>query len=123
MVEFDSSPGSLDYFENSPSTPVSYVWSFGARFNLNDVYTIGISEAITYPTISLFPNPSRNVIFLNGLEYPAYDLLIYDIAGQLVLSKHHQTTNSINISELSNGAYLLNVIQGQQHYQLKLIVQ
>jgi uncharacterized delta-60 repeat protein len=70
---------------------------------LKDVNTsIPSSLNATYTAeISLFPNPARDVVFINGLL--AEDFVVVDALGRKVLQSSN--TNTINISQLPVGTY------------------
>ncbi len=60
--------------------------------------------------ISIFPNPAKDFITILGLDRNAKNnIKIYDNKGALVISLVNFNDNKINISNLSNGAYLLRI--------------
>lgn len=67
--------------------------------------------------ISVFPNPTHGKFRIEGLE--AIEVQIYNALGQLV--KTIQGSNEINISNLPNGLYLLEII-GQNGVATKQII-
>lgn len=68
--------------------------------------------------INLFPNPSNNLlsIDLTSLNEPVVQIMIYDFKGNLVINLNNITsskTNTIDISELAQGNYVLNVFSNK----------
>ena len=75
--------------------------------------------------LSIFPNPSKNDFTLNNANQLALSKAkLFDLSGKLLLSQNieNTATNSINISNLSSGLYLISVedTYGNQ-YQTKLV--
>ena len=58
----------------------------------------------TISNLSIYPNPVKNVLNIEG-SYISVDII--DVSGKVVLSS--EATKNINVSELSNGVYLLNI--------------
>lgn len=77
-----------------------------------DQHIVGISAQDIPHTFSIFPNPAQNVVNINieNGEKNISSAEIYDLVGkkQLGLSLN-QGTNSINISSLSSGTYILKL--------------
>jgi hypothetical protein len=64
---------------------------------------IGIKSYESYIMVS--PNPANNVVNITGMDIA--NVKIFNNIGQLVLNQHN--TNTINVSELQNGIYLLSI--------------
>jgi predicted outer membrane repeat protein len=61
----------------------------------------------TNSVLHIFPNPVSDFININYLQ-PNSTVSIYDMMGKLVYY-NHITTNQINVSEFTNGVYLLKI--------------
>jgi hypothetical protein len=59
--------------------------------------------------LSLTPNPSSDYLFLNT-DLSEFVIEIYDFLGKKV--HFSENTNRINIKDLANGMYLLNIKSG-----------
>ncbi len=75
----------------------------------------------TLHSITIFPNPSENIIFINGLnENIPTTVVIQNLLGKTILVA---TGNTINIESLSEGSYLMIIEQNQkkaiQHFLKK----
>ncbi|MGI6718295.1 MAG: T9SS type A sorting domain-containing protein [Bacteroidales bacterium] len=70
--------------------------------------------------ITLYPNPAKNVVSIDGVS--VQKVLIYNNLGQLV--QEFSNTNQINISNLNQGVYFLNIIDiNNNNYNQKLMVE
>jgi hypothetical protein len=74
------------------------------------------------PNLSLFPNPTSDILHLNGLQNQAL-VTIYDVAGKLVLQVEvdKNSNNSINTASLAPGFYHCRIQQNNQTAELSFI--
>ncbi|MAB30154.1 MAG: hypothetical protein CMP78_00950, partial [Formosa sp.] len=68
--------------------------------------------------ISIYPNPTKDFIYLKG-NNNNLRVMIYDITGKIVFKK--LVTNTIDISNLNNGMYLLHISMGLETSIIKII--
>ena len=59
--------------------------------------------------ISIYPNPTSDIVFIEG-NYSQLKVVVYDILGKQVINK--SITNSIDISQLEKGVYILQLSDG-----------
>ena len=59
--------------------------------------------------ISIYPNPSSDTVYIDG-NYTQLKVVVYDILGKQVMNK--SITNSIDISQLEKGVYILQLSDG-----------
>ena len=69
--------------------------------------------------IVIGPNPATNTISISNIESEKYSVEIFDMIGNSILKVSNQST--IDISFLASGIYLVNVQQGNQSQNQKLI--
>ena len=82
--------------------------------------TLGISEE-TVKTFLIYPNPTMDVInFLNNENYTIEKITITDITGKKVY-EHDGNNSQINIQNINQGMYFLNVFSEGKIYPLKFI--
>ena len=70
------------------------------------------------------PNPAKDVINIGGVNGDS-NLFIFDMLGRLVLKASLNDSSSpiINISNLTQGTYMIQVVSGQDTYYHKLVKQ
>jgi hypothetical protein len=68
--------------------------------------------------IMIYPNPATHSINISGDRI--LEVKMFNNMGQLILNQHN--TNSINISELQNGLYLLSIEVSTKHVIQKKII-
>lgn len=79
------------------------------------------SEGYEKLTASLWPNPVKDEMYIVGIDV-ADRVEVYNMAGQLVLSHDAlNINNSVNLSALSSGAYIVNIISGGKTENMKII--
>jgi polyhydroxybutyrate depolymerase len=86
------------------------LWNF---FNAHTLCnsTIGINEQTIRPTIKIYPNPARTVVYLSISNTDKSEISVRNLLGQEVINTQNQ--HLIDISNLTNGIYTLTIIQGQ----------
>ena len=68
--------------------------------------TLSVEDNIIKTEFSVYPNPFSNNLNISG-QIKVEALKLYNITGQLV--KQNKNSNSINVSELAKGVYMLEV--------------
>ena len=59
--------------------------------------------------ISIYPNPTSDIVYIDG-NYSQLKVVVYDILGKA--SNEKSITNSIDISQLEKGVYILQLSDG-----------
>ncbi len=94
---------------------------------LDDIYVTdhieGIQSREREVQLSVFPNPSRDIITLLVLNFHgSIEVSIYDLLGGLRLQQTlFDSCKSLDISSLPNGAYIMRVNLGDQPFIVKLL--
>ncbi|MFO7879660.1 MAG: choice-of-anchor J domain-containing protein, partial [Bacteroidales bacterium] len=79
------------------------------------------SDAISNENLSIFPNPANNNVTVENAENA--DISIYNMVGQTVVSeKATSNRETINISDLSEGTYIIRIENGNEVNTQKLNV-
>ena len=68
--------------------------------------------------ISIYPNPTSDMVYIEG-NYTQLKVVIYNVLGKEILNE--PITNSINISHLDNGVYILQLSDGVKLSTRKII--
>ena len=82
-----------------------------------DCSTLG-NEDEHLSNISIYPNPTRDKLFIQGLSNPL-KVSIYNVLGKLVLAEI--TSKDIDVKQLSKGIYILKIIDEQKETVRKFI--
>jgi hypothetical protein len=86
--------------------------------------SLSTSEFELSSTISIYPNPTTNVLYIKNTNSNVPDsYAVYNMLGQVVLSKNiaAETDLSINTSSLSNGMYFIKIAKGANQVSLPFI--
>ena len=76
------------------------------RFGNFTFCTLGNQEQTKENTLTLYPNPTDNYLFIGKEEEIYKELIIIDMTGKTVLMKeNHQYNVPINVTQLSAGTY------------------
>lgn len=72
----------------------------------------------------MYPNPAKNVLFIEKMTDQKETILIQDAQGKTVLEQQITDLKSeISISELNSGVYLVTLQSGTEVTRTKLVVQ
>jgi hypothetical protein len=91
-------------------------------FILNGINTI--NNAVK--EVNIFPNPATDLVTLkvNNTNYEDIELKIYTVIGELVRSKLLKQNNlQVNIGDLNNGIYMVEIKSKEWSRKEKLIIQ
>lgn len=109
-----------------PTITTGYVVSNRRLYKTTTGGGLGLSVETVDKTddgISVYPNPTSSIVCL---ELPQtmkmLSLSVYDATGRLV-KRENQDVRKLDISDLSKGAYLLEIGTGQGNYRRKLLLQ
>jgi hypothetical protein len=83
---------------------------FGPRYPYGQEES-GVEEQNANAGFSIYPNPANDHITIAGLKTDVgnYTVMIYDIAGRAVIPVQEVQNNSIDVSSLGNGVYLVQL--------------
>tara|TARA_R110002073_G_scaffold40547_5_gene115106 strand:+ start:222159 stop:223094 length:936 start_codon:yes stop_codon:yes gene_type:complete len=84
----------------------------------NNIAKVGIDQEVLNTTISLYPNPTTDMIRIqNSSDAVVERVSFYNMLGKLVLEKLNPLAAAINLQELSVGVHLVKIetTQGTLH--------
>lgn len=95
-----------------------------ANFSVEETGTLSTND--TYAnnnTLVIYPNPVKSTLYLKNIHPNTISLQVYSLVGKKILDKPIQTLSEteLDLSSLSNGTYLLNLL-GKQLNHTKLII-
>jgi polyhydroxybutyrate depolymerase len=112
----------------TPVNDISYtieIWNFLKKFRLSSSQNI---NDFSEHNIQIFPNPTNSILTITfPLQYMNdFNLIkIYNTLGELVYSQKInslQNQITINLSDLSEGIYFLEILQQNKLFQNKIII-
>jgi hypothetical protein len=78
---------------------------------------LGVEE-VSLKSLNIYPNPSEDIINISG-NFSELSFTIYDLLGKKI--DQGKTINTINISSLNNGVYLIEFSTGNKKTLRKII--
>jgi len=91
----------------------------------SNVATLSITTGIvdfTYNKISIYPNPTENIINIELNSISNGKISLKDILGRVVYSSNIiGTTHSINMVDYRSGVYFITIIQGNESQSFKVV--
>ena len=102
----------------SPSDQLGYgIPNFQSAFTTLDV------KEIKLQTLGFYPNPVKDIIFINAPQTTSVKVEIMDVLGKRVYQKMRSHLESINVSFLSKGMYVMSLSTDNKNKTYKLIKQ
>lgn len=112
----------LDLAEGTYTIGVVAVDNYG---NTSDKATVDVTvgpegtDNVTLNEIRVYPNPANDFITIN-IEQQSH-IKILNLTGEVVIDKIIEVGGSIDIQELANGVYIINVYGGDQISTLRFV--
>lgn len=109
-------------FNSAGDTRVS-VWSAIGEIEFYGTLALSVEDNELTNKVVLYPIPTNDILFLRNINDVKL-ITIYAMDGKKVLEKPLDSSSetSINVSSLSNGAYIVNLINEKQMKQSKMIL-
>ncbi|WP_281337077.1 T9SS type A sorting domain-containing protein [Flavobacterium eburneipallidum] len=82
--------------------------------------TLGIENNIQSPKLTLYPNPATNQLYFSSSDQKINTVTIYNLTGALVKTISN-VSEAIDVSNLSNGSYLVKVTTDKGSFTQKII--
>lgn len=73
--------------------------------------------------LSIYPNPAKSILNINGYGKTISQVRIFDLTGKTVLLKQSLTQNNINVRELTEGIYFVEIKTGETIEIIKFLKQ
>ena len=108
---------SYSYLQTNPARGIDFyrlrLTDPGGAITYSRILTVSTAAAVAPPP-SLFPNPARNSVMITLPTARPAVIRLFNSAGNLVKTVHSSnTTISVDVSQLSPGFYVVEVVQGQ----------
>jgi hypothetical protein len=105
-----------------PQTQIDTNEHYGVFVN----WPTGLAQVIANNSINVFPNPAKNVLMIEGdFSGNQSAVSIYDALGKKVFTQElsaHNYTNKVDIKNLENGLYWVEIKSGQTNFTKRLLV-
>ncbi|NLA24560.1 MAG: T9SS type A sorting domain-containing protein, partial [Bacteroidales bacterium] len=90
--------------------------NYSKKINIIIVDTeVSNPEIASNPEISVYPNPATEYLNIELNQHLSDEVQIYDISGKLLISKVINSNHTqINIADLEQGMYILNVLKSDR---------
>ncbi len=104
----------------------------GPIYNQNDLayyftcHKLVVTPALTTATnqsqhlLWVYPNPVSNILYVQASSQTAFSITIFDLNGKLLIEKQNAAT--IEVSQLQNGIYLVNIASDGKQFSQKITV-
>lgn len=84
--------------------------------------SLQLSDYAVRSEILIYPNPTNNLITISSNDAIFKEIEIHDLNGRIIKSsKHNSSVITLNIEDLANGVYFLNVISENKKTVHKII--
>ncbi len=108
---------------NSAGDTRSSVWTNITEIEFYGNSTLSVDDIELANKVKIYPIPANDILYIKNIN--GVNLInIYSMDGRLVLEKSLNTNSeiSLDVSSLSNGAYIINLSNGSNSSQSKMIL-
>ena len=85
---------------NSSTLNLDFIQGVQYAFNIYDCSRLVSIE------LSVYPNPSSKIVYINTIDEPKLKLIILDIAGRLIYEQTLEGSTTVDFENYSNGTYI-----------------
>jgi hypothetical protein len=91
----------INTIESSSSTlNLDFIQGVQYAFSIYDCSRLASIE------LSVYPNPSSQMVYIKTIDEPNLKLIIYDIAGRLIHERTLESSTTVDVENYSNGTYI-----------------
>jgi hypothetical protein len=82
----------------------------------------GLNDISTPDGFELYPNPTNNIVFINGTQ-AGDKMILTDVVGKTILTKSISNTDkfTFNMTALANGVYYAKFTRDNKNWVIKII--
>ncbi|MDP6908478.1 MAG: T9SS type A sorting domain-containing protein, partial [Flavobacteriales bacterium] len=112
------------FYSSMIYVPDDAVYSNGnaAAIRLITADNIGISDAGELEGISIYPNPTENMIRIEMEINDKYTIEVLNVLGEVLYNSTVSTNTSVDMDKFGAGVYLVNVSTGSAIYSERVVV-
>lgn len=102
------------------STPAN-----GTIYTFTPATTTGLAKSLQENTVTVYPNPTKGNMNIDGLQKAGADIKVYDVLGKIVktLNANSATHTCLDLEDLKTGTYFLEVISAEGLIRKQIIKQ
>lgn len=106
----DDDFGTANFGPYNSANPATYYngWDYSPLVRPNFDQSLGLAEN-NLDGVSVYPNPTEGLITVTNTNNFDNTITVYDVAGNLVLSKEASSTTTIDLSANGTGVYIVKV--------------
>jgi hypothetical protein len=93
------------------------------RYTLFVYGTVGVIENTFDNSISVFPNPAKDVLNVGTTSTTKITAQLFDINGKIQLNQSIEHNATIDLKAFSKGVYILKLSNNTQHVTRKVVVE
>ncbi len=112
------------FYSSMIYVPDDAVYSNGnaAAIRLITADDIGIRDASKLEGISIYPNPTKNMIRIEMDIPDTYDIEVSNVLGEVVYTSSVSSNTSIEMNQFGSGVYVVNVSTSSAFYSERVVV-
>jgi hypothetical protein len=85
--------------------------------------SVGIAEKTLAQTVSLYPNPAHDVLNISSTGRENLRIELMDLTGRRLAEKQVMGKDTIDLSQLSQGIYVVRMQNDRETYTQKIVVE
>jgi hypothetical protein len=93
------------------------------RYTLYVYGSVGFIENTFENSVSVFPNPAKDVLHIGSVSNQKITVQLLDINGKVQLEQSVEASATIDLKGLSKGVYILKLSNNTQHITRKVVVE
>lgn len=94
------------YIDDGTTVPYSFAVADIRKMTFDEV--LGVREIVT-ESFKVYPNPTRNELYVSGNEFGPYRYALHAMDGRLLLQGDVQNGDAIQIGDIPTGLYILKI--------------
>jgi lysophospholipase L1-like esterase len=110
-------------FDANPQKYAPKVWYAGVILLVGEeVLNTSVDEQLTSEESAIYPNPTKDMIYINNLSDDSRVLLV-DMMGRTLLGKNaSELKDGLSLQPYPNGLYMIRVMQGQETVKIEKVI-
>ena len=108
------------------NTTVVWTITDGAGNTANCSFDVTVNESVGVENlkqygISIYPNPTSGLIYIESTKFQIERIKIYDLTGKLIIHKIEFNDNKIDLSKYSNEIYIIKITADEKTFTTRIL--